>query len=127
MPSHYLYRCPNGHEELRYRNARLCRECHTPVTRVDETPAQPKLRDVRRLRLAPDDYVLVTLREALPLRNWEGYIQYLQRVFPDNRIVVLQNDAKLEVITPEVTGNFGAFADPDEPPEYTEAPCPSPT
>jgi hypothetical protein len=34
MPSHYLYECPNGHAEMRYRNARMCRECHTPVTRV---------------------------------------------------------------------------------------------
>jgi hypothetical protein len=93
---------------MRYRNARLCRECHTPVTRVVfEQAPEPMLRDVRRLRLGPDDIVLVTLAAEVSGRDANALIPYLERIFPNNKIVVLQN-ARLEIIA-------------------REEPCPSPT
>ncbi len=46
MPRDYVYVCPNGHEERRYRNARRCRLCGALVARRDY-PTPHRATDLR--------------------------------------------------------------------------------
>lgn len=51
MPSHYLYYCTNGHEEMRYRNAQKCRICGAEVDRRDApTPDLSTLERYQKLQ-----------------------------------------------------------------------------
>ncbi len=71
MPRDYVYVCPNGHEERRYRNARRCRLCGALVARRD-FPTPHRAIDLRPEVLAFAAEMERNLRANDNKGGWRG-------------------------------------------------------
>jgi hypothetical protein len=58
---------------------------------------RPKVREVQRVRLEPDDVVVLKLQDKLTRDGLERILADVKRAFPDNRVAVLEDDMALTV------------------------------
>ena len=58
----------------------------------------PTIEDVKRLHLNPGDTLVLHLAGDPTAESIEGLAERLRREFPDNRVLVLTEGAKVEVL-----------------------------
>lgn len=72
-----------------------------------------EILDVRRLALRPDDIVVLRVNTALSEASYAFLVEKMSKIFPEHKVIVLQEDAKIYVITPgeQIKAGDGVFDD----------------
>jgi hypothetical protein len=61
----------------------------------------PEIEDIRRVTYNPDDVIVVRLKGRADVRTIQRAADQVRGAFPDQKILVLDESASLDVVAPE--------------------------